>query len=53
MKRVYLVHIYRNGIYHHTCNLAFTSKSAAERYIADCGAYGEAQQVELLSMKDF
>ena len=54
MKSVYLVNVFRpDGIYKHTCNIAFTSRAAADKYARDCGLYAETMKVELCSLSDF
>lgn len=53
MKKVYLVHVFRHGVYHHTCSIAFTSRAAAEQFAMECGEYAKAVQVELCSLSDF
>lgn len=49
-KKAYLIHVFRNGAYHHTVNIVFTGKKAAELYADECGVYCQIQQVECISL---
>lgn len=54
MKNVYLVNVYNvYGIYERTCNIAFTSRAAADKYAADCGRFAQPMKVDLCSLNDF
>lgn len=48
IKYVYLVHLYKSGIYHSTSSVAFVRFSEAEKYARDCIFQTQIEKVDLI-----